>query len=107
MSFEPTPAVRHARPEDAAAIARIYNQGIEARIATFQTVPRSLADVQQLVLAATKQSLSKAAARSWPGASAGTYHSPLWYQPIAEHSVHVDRAHRRTGAGQLTLQAFV
>ena len=33
---------RIAGLEDAAAITRIYNQGIEERIATFETEPRSV-----------------------------------------------------------------
>ena len=36
---------RPARPDDAEAIARIYNQGIEDRLATFETRLRSAADV--------------------------------------------------------------
>ena len=37
---------RLATPEDAPAIAAIYNQGIEDRIATFETRPRSADDVR-------------------------------------------------------------
>src|SRR6266516_885177 len=36
--------VRAATEEDAAAVAAIYNQGIEDRIATFETEPRSAED---------------------------------------------------------------
>jgi phosphinothricin acetyltransferase len=36
---------RSATPADADAIARIYNEGIEDRVATFETRPRSGADV--------------------------------------------------------------
>lgn len=36
-----TTTARLAAPADAAAIAEIYNQGIEERIATFETEPRS------------------------------------------------------------------
>jgi len=36
---EPDIRTRQALPEDAAAIARIYNEGIADRIATFDTVP--------------------------------------------------------------------
>ena len=37
---------RLARPEDAAAIARIYNEGIADRVATFETEPRSAKDIE-------------------------------------------------------------
>ena len=40
---------RRARREDAAAIARIYNQGTEDCIATFETAPRTTADIQRLL----------------------------------------------------------
>jgi L-amino acid N-acyltransferase YncA len=36
---------RPARREDAQAICEIYNQGIEDRIATFETEPRTVADI--------------------------------------------------------------
>jgi phosphinothricin acetyltransferase len=36
---------RNATPADAAAIARIYNQGIADRLATFETSPRQAADI--------------------------------------------------------------
>jgi L-amino acid N-acyltransferase YncA len=39
-------ATRLAKQADAAAIARIYNQGIQERIATFETAPRSTAELE-------------------------------------------------------------
>lgn len=36
-----------AVPEDAAAIARVYNEGIENRSATFETRPRSAEEIRQ------------------------------------------------------------
>src|SRR6266487_659612 len=38
--------VRAAAPADAAVICDIYNQGIDDRIATFETAPRTVADVR-------------------------------------------------------------
>ncbi len=38
---------RNATPNDAASMARIYNEGIEDRLATFETRPRSAADIRQ------------------------------------------------------------
>lgn len=37
--------IRPARPTDIARIAAIYNQGIEDRVATFETASRSAQDV--------------------------------------------------------------
>src|SRR5512142_2290300 len=41
--------IRRATEGDAAAIALIYNQGIEDRVATFETEPRSAADVRRIL----------------------------------------------------------
>lgn len=38
---------RLATPEDASAIARIYNKGIEDRVATFETRLRSADDIRR------------------------------------------------------------
>ena len=45
MSHPPNTTVRLARLEDAPAITAIYNQGIEERNATFETEPRTVAQV--------------------------------------------------------------
>ena len=37
---------RPARPADAGAVARIYTEGIEDRLATFETQPRTEDDVR-------------------------------------------------------------
>ena len=37
---------RPPRPEDAEAIARIYNEGIAGRLATFETRERTAADIE-------------------------------------------------------------
>jgi phosphinothricin acetyltransferase len=107
-SISPATA-RRARSDDAAAITRIYNQGIEDRVATFQTVPRTLADVERLLAERAERYPTVVVERdgevvAW--ASAGTYHSTPWYQRIAEHSVYVDRDHRGTGVGRMALQAL-
>lgn len=49
MTARTTVWARAARREDAAAIARIYNQGIEDRAATFETEPRTTADIERLL----------------------------------------------------------
>ena len=41
-----TLGTRPARREDAAAIAEIYNQGIADRVATFETEPRTPAQIE-------------------------------------------------------------
>ena len=100
---------RPAAPADAAAIARIYNEGIEDRLATFETEPRAPDDVQgrlvhgfPLVVAETGQ--GKVAA--W--ASATPYRpSRGAYSGIAEFSIYVGRAFRGRGVGRATLAALI
>jgi phosphinothricin acetyltransferase len=109
MSSSVLNSVRPATLADAAAIARIYNQGIEDRIATFETEPRSAADIERVLTeragrypAVVVERNGEIAAWAW----AGSYRARPCYDPIAEHSVYVDRAQRGTGAGRLALQAL-
>jgi L-amino acid N-acyltransferase YncA len=102
--------VRPATKDDAAAITRIYNQGIEDRIATFETEPRTTADIEWLLAERDGRYPSIVVepggeVAAW--ASAGTYRSRPCYDPIAEHSVHVDRASRGFGVGRLALEGLV
>ena len=91
-------ATRLAAADDAAAIARIHNQGIAERIATFATAPREPERV-------AKQLAQKGGAViAW--ASIGAYRETPWYAGIGEHSVYVDAAHRGKGAGLMALDAL-
>lgn len=103
------PTTRLATEADAAAIARIYNQGIEERIATFETEPRT----PELVLDQLRRKSDRfptvvveqeGEVIAW--ASAGSYRERPCYAGIAEHSVYVDRDHRGKGAGLLALDAL-
>ncbi len=103
-------SARRATLADATAIARIYNQGIEDRIATFETDLRSTADIEQLLTSRAGRYPTVVVERdgdvvAW--ASAGTYRSRPCYGPVAEHSVYVDRAARGSGAGRIALQALI
>lgn len=100
---------RAATRDDAAAIARIYNQGIQDRIATFETEPRSTADIEQLIEQRAGKYPFIVVERdgdivAW--ASAGLYRARACYDPIAEHSVYVRRECRGTGAGRVALEAL-
>jgi phosphinothricin acetyltransferase len=102
-------SVRRARPDDAASIARIYNQGIEDRITTFETELRTPADIERLLAERAERYPMIVVERgreivAWAGA--GTYRSRPCYDPIAEHSVYVDRDQRGTGAGRVALEAL-
>ena len=101
--------VRPASPSDAQAITDIYNQGIEERIATFETEPRSAAQVSAQLLEKGDRYPTVVVERdgvvvAW--ATAGPYRGRPCYAGIAEHSVYVDRRARGTGAGRLALEAL-
>jgi L-amino acid N-acyltransferase YncA len=98
---------RAAQPEDAAAIAEIYNQGIEDRIATFETRLRAADDIRAwfggihpVVVVEDKSSIAAFAATS-------LYRPRECYAGVAEFSVYVARDFRRRGAGRLALGALI
>jgi len=98
---------RSATPDDAAAIARVYNEGIADRVATFETRLRSPEDVRAwfdgvhpIVVVAESDSVIAFAAAS-------AYRSRECYAGIAEASVYVARAARRHGAGRIALAALI
>ena len=98
---------RPATLEDADAIARIYNQGIEDRIATFETRPRSAEDIRAwfdgvhpIVVVEEESELVAFAATS-------SYRPRECYAGVAETSVYVARSFRRRGAGSFALLALI
>ena len=100
---------RLAVAADAEAIARIYNQGIAERIATFETEPRTSAQIAAQLADKGDRFPTVVVERdgqvvAWAGASA--YRSRGAYAGVAEHSVYVDRAARGTGAGRAALEAL-
>ena len=104
-----TVRARLATADDAAAIARIYNQGIEERIATFETEPRSAADVARQLADKGDRFPTVVVERdgrvvAW--ATASTYRARPAYAGVAEHSVYVAREARGTGAGRVALAAL-
>ena len=99
--------IRPALPADAAAIAEIYNQGIEDRVATFETEPRSASDIEPW-LAKIEQLPLLVAERE--GRLAGWAHVSVWderrcYSGVGEYTIYVDRSARGKGVGGLLLEA--
>ena len=102
-------STRLASAADAAAIARIYNQGIEDRIATFETEPRTPAQIATQITDKGDRFPTVVVERdgqviAW--ATAGAYRTRPAYAGVAEHSVYVERAARGTGAGRAALAAL-
>jgi len=98
---------RRARPDDAATIAVIYNEGIEDRVATFETRPRTAADIATWFDGIHPLVVVEDDARIIAFASTSLYRSRSCYSGIAEFSVYVARAARGKGAGRLAMQALI
>jgi len=97
-----------ARIEDAAAIVEIYNQGIEDRIATFETEPRDVADI----LPWFDDSLAFVSVADGSGevvgyAVAHPYSDRPCYRGIGAFSVYVRRSERGRGVGQVAMAALI
>jgi L-amino acid N-acyltransferase YncA len=98
---------RLATPEDATAIALIYNQGIEDRVATFETQLRTPADVTAWLDGVHPVVVVEADGRIVAFAATSTYRPRACYAGIAEVSLYVERGFRGQGAGRLAMQAII
>lgn len=94
---------RMATPTDASAIASIYNEGIEDRIATFETRLRSPQDVESWFDGRHPIVVVEEAGEVIAFAATFAYRPRECYAGIAELSVYVERKNRRRGAGKLVL----
>jgi L-amino acid N-acyltransferase YncA len=95
---------RLARRDDAAAITEIYNQGIEDRIATFETEARSVADIEPWFdHARAFVSVTEPAGEVVGYAVAHPYSDRCCYRGIGEFSVYVRRSHRGRGVGRIAM----
>ncbi len=96
--------MRSARPEDAARIAEIYNEGIEDRLATFETRPRTAQDVAGWFedglpfIVAERDGVVAGFAR------VVRYSDCCVYQGVGEHGVYVARSARGQGLGSELLE---
>ena len=98
---------RGATPADAGAIARIYNEGIEDRIATFETRARSAADIAAWFDGIHPVVVVDDGEQVIAFASTSGYRPRECYAKIAEFSVYVARARRGSGAGRVALAALI
>jgi L-amino acid N-acyltransferase YncA len=102
--------IRAATLDDAATIAQIYNQGIEDRVATFETRRRSAED-QRAWLQSVNGGYPAVVAEidgeiiGWAGA--GPYRERECYRGIGEFSMYVRRDQRRRGVGNLLLVGLI
>jgi phosphinothricin acetyltransferase len=96
--------VRSARPDDAARIAEIYNEGIEDRLATFETRPRTADDVADWFedglpfIVAERDGVVAGFAR------VARYSDRCVYDGVGVHGVYVAREARGEGLGRELLE---
>lgn len=102
--------IRQATPEDAAAIAAIYNQGIEDRVATLETQTRTAAEraewlaargARHPVLVAVD---AEADVAGW--ASLNPFNPRPAYDHVADLSIYIQREQRGRGIGDALLSAL-
>lgn len=99
---------RPPRLEDAEAIARIYNEGIADRLATFETRERTAADIEAwlgegfpLVVVEDEEG----AVLAWASAPPHRAHRDA-YRGVGDFSVYVAREARGRGAGRIAMEAL-
>jgi L-amino acid N-acyltransferase YncA len=98
---------RPATPADAAAIAKIYNQGIEDRIATFETRPRTPEDIARWFDGVHPVVVAEEGKQVVGFASTSYYRPRDCYAKTAEFSVYVGRDHRGRQIGRQALTALI
>ena len=99
---------RAAAPGDATAIARIYNEGIADRVATFETRPRTADEIAAWFdgahpIVVVEEDGGEVVAF----AATSGYRPRACYAGIAEFSVYVARPARGRGAGRLAMAALI
>jgi L-amino acid N-acyltransferase YncA len=98
---------RRATDSDAESIARIYNEGIDDRIATFEVRHRTAEDVQSWLSGEHILLVIEKDARVVGFAVTHAYSSRECYAGIAEFSVYVERSARGQGAGRLAIAVMI
>lgn len=98
---------RPATLADAPAIASIYNQGIDDRVATFETRLRSVEDIAEWFDAVHPIVVAEENDQIIAFAATSTYRPRACYAGIAEVSVYVARHARGRGVGRIVLQALM
>jgi L-amino acid N-acyltransferase YncA len=102
--------VRDATAADAAAICRIYNQGIQDRVATLETEERTPEERAAWLAARGPRhpvlvALADDAVAGW--ASLNVFNARRAYDHVADISIYVERGWRGRGVGRRLLDALV
>jgi L-amino acid N-acyltransferase YncA len=98
--------VRAAGGGDVEAIVAIYNEGIEDRVATFETRPRTAADVAAWLREPLPLVVAEDGGTLLGFARVAPYSDRCVYEGVGEHAVYVARAARGRGVGRALLRAL-
>ena len=93
--------------DDIPAMTQIYNEGIEDRVGTFETRPRSHDDVRAWFDGVQPLVVVERDGRLVAFGSTSSYRSRDCYAGIADFSVYVSRAVRGQGAGRVAMDALI
>jgi L-amino acid N-acyltransferase YncA len=102
--------VRAAEPTDADAIAGIYNQGIEDRLATLETETRSGEERRRWLAARGPRHpviVGETGGRVVGWGSLNSFNPRPAYDHVADFSVYVERDWRGRGVGHRLLEALI
>lgn len=99
--------IRRARAEDATDLARIFNQGIGERVATFETrrqqPDRFVGVIESGALVLVAEREGRVVGWAW----VGPYSDPAdYYSGVGEATMYVERDSRRTGIGRRLIEAL-
>jgi L-amino acid N-acyltransferase YncA len=97
--------IRPAMVADAEEIARIYNEGIAERVATFETRTKSPAELAELIAAGSLIVVAEREAKVVAFVKVGPYDASHYYSDIGEATLYVDSAARRSGVGKALMEA--
>jgi L-amino acid N-acyltransferase YncA len=102
--------VRQAGPDDAGAIAVIYNQGIEDRVATLEAEPRTAEERRRWLAARGPRHpvlVAESGGEVVAWASLNPFNPRPAYDHVADFSIYIERGRRGRGVGRRLLAALV
>jgi phosphinothricin acetyltransferase len=101
-----TTRIRPAVADDAAAVTNIYNEGIEDRLATFETRSRTPSEVAGWLESGLPFLVAERQGEVVGWARVSPYSDRCVYDGVGEHGVYVARLARGGGLGRALLEAL-